>query len=160
MRATFSLFVVTISCVLLLAETSYATQADEAKPQQNAKTSEQHPGHGRASAKNQLHRATKANRPRPQQPKKDRKLAAAGNSLGVRQPSSNIASDGANVTASGAAAVNTTRVGRPLTAPHPSVPGPSTVPHRGPNPPTVGGAATLSTKAVGAINGSRVSRRP
>lgn len=158
MNATFRLFFLVISCLVWTARASYAAQTDEANHQQNTKTSDQQVGHRHASAKNPRHQAATANR--PEQRNKNRELDTTGNSVGVRQQSLNKSNGAANAALSGAAAVSMTRAGRHATVPQRSVAGPSMAPHRGPNPATVGGAASPSSKNAGAINGTYVNRKP
>lgn len=156
MNATFRLFFLIITCVTWTARASYAAQIDEAKHQQNTKSSEERGRHRASSVKNQPHRGANA-------AKSNSSSAASGepgNSIGVRRQVSNKPRDGANMARSGAPDVSMTRVGRHPTVPQASIPGLSTVHHRSANPASVGGAASPNTKSTGAISGTHVNRKP
>ena len=127
-----------ITCVLflmivwptLMAGTGYAAHADEAQPQ-NTKSSDQPVGHRRASQKKQPHA--------PASPSKANHPEQRGASTGTPP-------------------VRQARPVRSQTLSRPPVPTPSNVRHRSPNPATVGGAANAGKS--GAINGTRMSRKP
>lgn len=114
----------------LMAGTGYAAPADEAQ-QQNTKSSGQPVGHRRASRKKPPHD--------PASPSK------------ANHPEQRGAS-------SGTPPVSQARPVRPQMVSRPPVPTPSNVRHRSPNPATVGGVANAGKS--GAINGTRMSRKP
>ncbi len=114
----------------LMGGTGYSAHADEAQ-QQNTKSSDQPVGHRSASQKKQPHD--------PASPSKANHPEQRGVSTGTPP-------------------VSQARPVRPQTVSRPPVPTPSNVRHRSPNPATVGGAANAGKS--GAINGTRMSRKP
>ena len=132
MKVTYVLFLM-VGWAALSGSTGHAAETDEPKHQENAKPSDQQPGNRGASVKSQPRRTAvlvKANRP-------------------VH-----------HVAPGGTSAVSHARPVRPPSASRPSVPAPSNVHHRGPNPATIGGAANSAAANSGAINGTRISRKP
>ena len=114
----------------LMGGTGYAAHADEAK-QQNTNSSDQPAGHRRASQRKQPHA--------PASPTKANHPERHGASTGTP-------------------AVSQARPVRAHTVSCPPVSTPSKVRHRSPNPATVGGPANAGNS--GAINGTRMSRKP
>jgi hypothetical protein len=101
---------------------------------------------------------TKANR--PQQLPNSRQLSLPGNAMNLHQPGSDKSSGAAksgtirNETGNIALAVRTPSVVRP------TVPSFNNVRHRGPNPAAVGGSPNSHSSNTGAINGTRMNRKP
>lgn len=160
MKAHRLLFL-TVSWAALMLGAGYTARADDAKHQQNARASDQQPGHPHASKEN--HPRGNANLPKARLPKplpNNRERSTVGKAGSLSQPLSNRP----NVTARGASIEGQT-VSKPRTlhsaaVSRPSAPAPANLRHRSPNPATLGGSASPIAANTGALNGSRMSRRP
>ena len=187
MKATCLLFLM-ISCAALMHGTSYAAPSQQTSPESSANTASDHPGepaqgdaapprdgrhqtggkasdeqrdHGRASDTNHPpSRAslTKANRPK--QLSNSRQRFIPGNPMNLHQPGSDKSGGAAkggliqNETVNHALPVRTPSVVRP------TVPSFNNVRHRGPNPAVVAGSVNSDSRNIGAINGTRLNRKP
>ncbi len=174
-----------ISCAVLVHGTSYAAPS-EAAPQEaagaSAVTERQRDAEPAASTDGQAHhrngpaerrdqrRGPATNQPRgrgspttangPKRLPNDRERPAPGNPINIRQPASNR-SDAARTER----LMQSDRINRALPVQPPAVirPGGSAldnVRHRGPNPAIIGGTMNSNTGNTGAINGTRMNRRP
>jgi hypothetical protein len=148
MKVTCLLFLVlTVSCAALMQGTSYA-----ASPQRSSDKSHPHSRVGLTAAI------------RPKQPPTSRKLPLLRNAASFRQPALDRSGGGAkgglvqNEAVNSAQHVRSTSAVRPAAASlNPSL---INVRHRGPNPAVVGGSAKLNSSNTGAINGTRMHRKP
>jgi hypothetical protein len=138
-----------------------AAPADDGRHPTEGKASHEQRDHGRASETNHLpSRAslTKANRPK--QLPNSRQPSKPGNARNLHQPgpdkSGGAAKSGLirNETVNNALPVRTPTVVRP------TVPSLNNVPHRSPNPAVVGGSPSSHSSNTGAINGTRMNRKP
>ena len=138
-----------------------AAPADDGRHQTGGKASDEQRDHGRASDTNHPpSRAslTKANRPK--QLPNSRQRSLPGNAMNLHQPGSDKSGGAAkggfirNETVNNALPVRTPSVVRP------TVPSLNNVRHRGPNPAVVGGSANSHSSNTGAINGTRMNRKP
>ncbi len=129
--------------------------------QTRGKTSDEQRKHGPASGPNHsLSRANliKASHPKPLPNRGQHSLP--GNGMNFHQPTlgkpSGAATGGLipNQTLGKALPVRMSSVARPI------VPSVNNVRHRGPNPAVVGGAPNIYSSNTGAINGTRVNRKP
>jgi hypothetical protein len=134
----------------------HATPADDGKHQKEESPSEQQ-ARRRAAAKNRPRsraNLTVANRPKQLPIRRERsKPLNATNPYPADLDKSGDAAKGQNRTANNALPVHSTSVVRPTVA---SL---NNVRHRGPNPAVVGGSAS-NTGNTGALNGTRMHRRP
>ena len=159
MKAALYLLFLTVGCTVWTCGARYAT-ADEAKPQEHARPADQQRGNRRPPRKKLQHGAVapaKANNPRPSN---DRAAFMAGR-ITDAPPSDSIRPA---AVASGAQAKNqAVAAGRPVqlqAVSRPSATLLSEARHRSPNPATVGGPKSVTAASSGAINGSRVARKP
>jgi hypothetical protein len=147
--------------------TAYPGDAKRAAPADNGgyrtreKASVEQRGHGRASITNRPPSRVplpKANRPK--QLPNSRQRSLPGNAMNLHQPGSDRSRGGANggltrnETANNALAFGTPSAVRP------TVPLLNNVPHRRPNPAMVGGSLISPRSNTGAINGTRMNRKP
>jgi len=159
MKAHRLLFL-TVSWAALMLGAGYTARADDAKHQQNAKTSDDQPGHPRASVKNHPRgnaNLSKARLPKPLPSTRERSTVGKAS---VSQPLSNrpnVTSRGASI---GGQTVSKPRTIHSAAVSRPSAPSPANLRHRSPNPATLGGSASPIAANTGALNGSRMSRRP
>lgn len=114
--------------------------------------------HGRTSHASRPPNGAKLNR--PAQLPKGRKRSVPGNAMNPHQPGSDKSVGAArggliqNGTVHSALPVRTSSVFRL------SQPSLNNVRHRGPNPAVVGGSAISDSRSIGALNGTRMSRKP
>jgi|SRR5208337_1732132 len=138
-----------------------AAPADGVRHQTGGKASHEQRDHGRGSDTNHPpSRASLTKVDRPKQLPNSRQRSLPGNGMNFHQPGSNksagaaksgfIPNEGANI----ALAVRTPSVVRP------SVPSFNNGRHRGPNPAVVGGSPNSHRSNTGAINGTRMNRKP
>jgi hypothetical protein len=188
MKATTFLFV-TIGCTAVMHGTSYAAQSNQLSSQTSSKTAEKtatdhprdpehatpatagkHKTDQRSSDEPQDHRNTsEKNLPRkhpnltttnhPKQPPSSQNRSKPANALNLNHPRSDKldgAAKGGAIhpeTVNNGFPVRSRRVARSTTA------SPNNTRHRGPNPAVIGGSAS-SGRNTGAINGTRVNRKP
>ena len=135
-------------------------QNDSAKRQLGGRASVEQRGHGSASITHPPIRAslTKANRPKPLPNSRQRSMP--GNAMNSHPSGPNLTAGAANggliqnETVHNALAVRMTSVVRP------NVPLPNNVHHHSPNPAVVSGTPNLHSSNAGAINGTRMKRKP
>jgi hypothetical protein len=189
MKASYLLFL-TMSCAGLMDGTSYAAPSQQVSAEGSASTAsgrshdaesvapaddgkrqkEESPSAGQSDEQKAPRHASAKNHPRsrvsltavnrPKQLPNSRKRSLPGNAIGLHQLGSDK-SGGAvtgelihHETANNAPPVQPTSVVRPTVA---SL---HNVRHRGPNPAVVAGSANSNSRNTGAINGTRMNRRP
>ena len=154
MKATCLLFLVlilTMSCAASMRGTNYAVPSQ------------------RTSSKNHTRsRASLTGASRPQQLPNDRKHSVSGNATNLRQSGADKSGSDAKSRVIRNEALNSPLPVRPPSVVRPTVaslnnalnPSLNNVRNRGPNPAVVGGAANSYSGSTGAINGTRMTRRP
>ena len=165
----------TIACVLWIEGTTCAASSQQTSAEGSATTpvagnpskEQRYPRH--ASDKNHpRNRASLTVANHPMQLPNGRTRSIPGNAASLHQPGSGKSGAAAkaglihNVTASNAMPVRPPGTVRPTaTTLNPSLNlSPNNVRHRGPNPAVVGGSANLTSSNTGAINGTRMHRKP
>jgi hypothetical protein len=148
MRITCLLFLVlTVSCAVSMQGTSYA-----ASPQRSSDKS-----HPRSRVG-----VTAANRPK--QPPTGQKLPLPRNAASLRLPALARSGGAAKGGLVQSEAVNSAQHARSTSAVRPATaslnPSLNNIRHRGPNPAVVGGSANFKSSNTGAINGTRMHRKP
>jgi hypothetical protein len=139
----------------------HAAPSDDRKHQKDGKTSDEQRDYRHASDKDPLRsRAslTKANRPK-QLPNRQ-KCAIPGHAMNLHQPGSTKSGGAREDGLIQNGAVNNTQPVRPPSVVRPTVQSPNNVRHRGANPAVIGGSANSDSRNTGAINGTRMIRRP
>jgi hypothetical protein len=97
---------------------------------------------------------------RPKQLTNGQKRSTAGTATNFRQPASGDVRGAAKREVIQNHTFNSTPPVRRVTVARPNVLSPKNVRHRGPNPAVVGGTTTSGSSNTGAINGTRMNRRP
>jgi hypothetical protein len=188
MKATCLLFLA-ISCAALMNGTGYAAPSSPASQQTSPQSAVKAGGddprdgehatpaddgkhhYGKPSDAQRDHRhasdnghprslasLTKANRPK--QLLNSRKAAIPGRAMNLHQPDSAKSGGAAKDGLSQNETVNNARPVRSPSVVRPSVPSLNNVRHRGANPAVVDGSASTDSRNTGAINGTRMNRRP
>src|SRR5208283_435 len=185
MKATSLLFL-TMSCAALILGTSYAAPCqqtsggssvnkagdhphdavhsappDAGKRRKEGNPSDEQRGPRYASGKNHPRsRASLTAANRPKQLPRNRKRSITGNAMNLHQS----ALDKSGGAATGGLIRNETVKNalpvRPPSVVRSAVPSLDNVRHRGPNPAVVGGSANSDSRNTGAINGTRMNRKP
>jgi hypothetical protein len=140
-------------------DAEHAASADDGRYERGGKAADEQRGHARASITNHPpSRAslTKANRPKPLPNSRQRSLP--GNAL--HQPGSDGSGGAAKSGFIRNETVNNALPGRTPSVVRPTVPLLNNVHHRSPNPAVVGGSPNSHSSNTGAINGTRVNRKP
>ena len=161
MKNALRLFFLAITCAVPICEAAYTTTPDVQNEHQNATTSTKQVEHDRAAKKNHARGSStvaKPNHPQPR-PKNEKhlapgKLADARRSVAGRSAALPSGTATANKTASKARSAQLPTTSRT------SAPTLSIVRHRNPNPAIVGGSKSSTAVSTGAINGTRMSRKP
>jgi len=142
-------------------DAEHAAPADDGKHPVEGKTSDIHGDRGRASDTNHPpSRASLAKANRPKQLPNGRQRSLSGNAMNLHQPGSDKSGGAAkggfirNETANIALNVRTPSVVRP------TVPLLNNAQHRSPNPAIVSGSENFHSRNTGAINGTRMNRKP
>jgi len=162
MKAACLLFLIpllTTSCAASMQGTSYAAPSQPTSAVSSANAPDKNHPRSHASL-------TPANRTK-QLPSR-RKRSMPENAMNLHQPGSDKSGGAAkaglirNETANNALAVRPPGVARPTVTSLHNVPNPllNNVRHRGPNPPVVGESANSASRTTGAINGTRMHRKP
>ena len=146
-------------------DAEYAAPVDNGKHETGGKDSNAQRDARHASDKN--HPRSRASLTAPNHPKQlpnSRKRSMPGNAMNLHQPGSDksggVAKGGSiqNEKVNNAPAVRPPSVVRPTVASLNNAL--NNVRHRGPNPAVVGGSANLAGRNIGAINGTRMNRKP
>ncbi len=138
-----------------------APPADDGRHQTGGKASAEQRDLRRASDKDHPPRRaslTEANRPK--QFPHSRKRFLPGNAINLHQPGPDKSGGAAKGGLIQTETVNNALPVRPPSVVRPTVPSLNNVRHRGPNPAVVGGSANLQSRNTGAINGTRMNRKP
>ena len=184
MKTTSSLPFLMFCCATLACVTSYAAPPQQTSPESGTTTVSGHPqdAEGGASAEGRRrqkdgspsdgrpdnHQVSGKNHPRspaatardrPQQLSKNRRRSPSGNAIRLNQTASGKSVGAAKGGPPQTRTVNNVPPIRQPSAVRPSGPILNTARHRGANPAVIGGSAT-SDRNTGAINGSRVHRKP
>lgn len=174
-----------IGCAVLMHGTSY-TVPSEAAPQQaavagavtkhpreaeHAASADRQSRHGNGSAERRDQRRgpatsqqrgrgslTTANRPK--QPPNDREPFAPGNPTNIRQPTSNRSDAAQTERLIPSAMINGALPVQTSAAIRPGGPSLDNVRHRGANPAVIGGPGSSDSSNTGAVNGTRMKRKP
>ena len=134
---------------------------EDGENQKHGKPSDEQRDHHHASDKNHPRsRAslTKANRPK--QLPNSRERSIPGNAMNLHQPGSAKSGGAAKDGLIRNETVNNALPVRPPSVVRPTVPSLNNVRHRGANPAVIGGSANSDSRNTGAINGTRMNRRP
>jgi hypothetical protein len=188
-RATCLLFL-TLSCAALMSGTAYAAPSTPASQQTSSESAAKivsgdprdaahgapanegnHRKYGKPSDEQRDRRNVsdtkiarsragllKANRPKPLPNAQER--FSPGNALNLQQPGSNKSVGAAMGGLIQQGTVNTALRVRPTNVLRPTVPLTNNVRHHGANPAVIGGSANSDGRKNGAINGTRMIRRP
>ncbi len=141
-----------------------AAPAGDGRHPTGGKASDEQRDHGRASDRNNppsrasLIGLTKANRPKQLPNRRQRSIP--GNAMNLHQPGSDKSGGAAKGGLIRNETVNDALAARMPSVVRPTVPSFINVRHRGPNPAVVGGSALSHSSNTGAINGTRMNRRP
>ena len=140
---------------------SYFHDSAAAEPLGSIHPVDERGDHGRASnMSHPPHRAslTKANRPK--QLPNSRQRSLPGNLMNLHQPGSNKSGGAAKGGLFQSEPVNNALAVRTPSVVRPTVPPPNNVHHRSPNPAVVAGSVNSDSRNTGAINGTRMNRKP
>jgi len=156
MKTALLAFFLTTLCAVFACAAAYAAKGADATAQQNARTSSQSADHAPAAKKDNrrgLAIVAKANRPQPL-PKNQKHSTNRQLTGGQR---SATRADGMPITNKAATTARSVQLSM---ASRNSAPSPNMVRHRNPNPAILGGSKSSNAVKTGAINGSRMSRKP
>ena len=138
-----------------------AAPADHGTAQTARKASDERRDHSRASGRNHSPSRvslTKAMANRPKQLPDSQSIA--GPAINLQQPGTGKSAGAPNGGVIQSVTVNTAQRLRAVSAVRSTVPSLNSVRHRGANPAVVGGLAPLHRANTGAINGTRMNRKP
>jgi len=189
MKTTILLFLA-IGCAALMQETTYADSASPASQQTSSrtatKTNSDHPRDAQLAAPAEDAKNQKAGKPpgempdyrnasyrnhprndaslnkgnRPKQLPSSRNHSKPANAMNLHQPGPNKFNSAAKGGATHQEAVNSALPVRPSTEARSTAPSLENVRHRGANPAVIGGSANSYSGNTGAINGTRMNRKP
>ena len=150
MKSAFYLLFLTM--IALSGEAGHTATTDGPR-QENTKTSDQQSDHAQTSEKHQPRHANSTKTDHVQRPTRYEHSARrdAGNTHQIASNPPMLASKGKTVEP--IRPIQPRPVARPVASPN-------NVRHRSPNPASVGGTAISASKNTGAINGSRIARKP
>jgi|SRR5271169_5463004 len=138
-----------------------AAAADGGKYKAGEKSPSERPSNRRASDKNHpTSQASLSRANRPNQIPNRQEHSASGNAMNLREPSSDKSASAAKGGLAQNETVNNALRVRPPSAARPTAPSLDNVRHRSPNSAVVGGSANAITTNTGAINGTRMNRKP
>jgi hypothetical protein len=170
MRITCLLFltiVLTMGCAGLMFGTGHAAQSQQASAESSATTlvagnpskEKRSPRH--ASDKNHPRsRASLTASRHPKQLPNGGKSSMLGNAANLQRPGSGKSGAAATGGLVQSEAVNSAQRVRSTSAVRPAAASLNNIRHRGPNPAVVGGSANFKSSNTGAINGTRMHRKP
>lgn len=140
---------------------AHSAPVDGRKHQAGGKSSGEHPGTRHALDKNHPPGpASQSNANRPSQAPNRQEHSASGNAMDRREPGSDKSVGAAKGGLVQKETVNNALRIQPRSVARPVGPSIENVRHRTPNPAVVGGSANSTTKNTGAINGTRMNRKP
>lgn len=132
-----------------------AAPADGDRHQKDRNAPDEQRDRRHASGKNHPRSPAAAIKDRPKQVPNNRERSTSGNAMGLHQPGSAKSGGAAR-----GGSIQRGTVNRALRV-RPNVVGPTApVRHRGANPAAIGGSANSDGRNTGAINGTRMNRRP
>jgi hypothetical protein len=140
---------------------AHAALADGGKRHVGEKPSGEQPGNRRPSGKN--HPPSQARLPktnRPNQPPKGRERSTSGDAMNPHESGSDKSGGAAKAGLIQNETVNSAPRVRPPSAVRLTAPSIDNARHRSPNSAVVGGSANSTTRNTGAINGTRMNRKP
>jgi hypothetical protein len=185
MKVTCLLFL-TMTCATLMQGTSYATPSQQTSAESSANPASDQPHNAKHAAPADDGKRQKEGNPsdeqrdrrhtsdrnhprsrtsltaanRPKQLPNSRKRSIPGNAMNLHQPGSDKSGGAAKGGLIQNETVNNALPVRPPSVVRPAVPSLNNVRHRGPNPAVVGGSANADSRNTGAINGTRMNRKP
>ena len=139
---------------------NHAAPDDGGRPRKDGSVSDERRDHQHISHKNHPRSLVTVTKEPPKQLPKNQKHFPSRNGMNPHQPVSEKLGSAAKSGLTRRETVNSAAPPRSPSVIRPSAPSLNNVRHRGPNPPVVGGSANLGGKNTGAINGTRVHRRP
>jgi hypothetical protein len=186
MKTTCLLFFLMVSCAASMQGTGYAAPSNPAsqqtfhgsaankasdnphgapaanrKHQKGGKPSDEQPDRRHVSDKNHpLSRASLTGANRPNQLPNNREHFPSGNAMKLHQPGSDNSGGAARGGLIQHETVNSALPVRPANVIRPTMPSLTNVRNRGANPAVIGGSANSDGRKNGAINGTRMIRRP
>ncbi len=141
----------TMSCATLMLGTSYAAQLQQTSAKSSANAS------GKNRPRSRVSRITATH---PKQLPIGRKRSTHGNTVNLHQPDLGNPGSAAKSGVIQHEAVKNAQPVRRLSVARPTLLALNNVHHRGPNPAFVGGSANLDRRNSGAIDGTRMHRKP
>ena len=141
-------------------DAEHAAPVDGGKRQKDGNPSAERRDHRHVSDENHPRSPATIRKDRPKQLPNSREHFPSGNAMNLHQPGSDKSSGAAKGGLIQNATVNKALPVRPPSVVRPTAPLLNNARHRGVNPAVIGGPANSDGRNTGAINGTRVHRRP
>ena len=162
MKLTFRIFLLTIASAVLMCGAHRGAASDDSKPQQSTKAGVLQSANGRPPDQRELHRLAtqyQAGAPRPVSTRNP-KHSLIANTPNTRKPVSEPRATPENAKRLKNLHTSNSRSVQAAATPRHKIPPSPNVRHRGSNPATVGGFKSSTAGSTGAINGTRMGRKP
>jgi hypothetical protein len=141
-------------------DVEHAAPADDGKREKNGKPFDEREVRRHDFGKNHPRSPATKTKDRPKTLPNNSKRFVFGNAMNLYQPGSDKSTGVARSGLIQQETVNRALPVRPANVIRPTIQSPPNVRHRGPNPAAVGGLASRDSRNTGAINGTRMQRRP